>query len=410
MKLHPATWSLFLLLATGLVAAAFYALQPRAEGTPDLVLPTTDNETFVLSEQQGTVVLLDFFQIACDSCKILERELEKASASWNASQVRIVSIGLEPDNSLEDLAQYKAKHNLTWTVARDADNGMQKFGVFAVPAFFILNARGDVVFSHTGIGSLNQAKIEAEVARTLAQDRAPVQLARYSLWGLAVVAAVAAFFAPCAIGLLPAYVAHTVRFPGPGKHRPWRRAASLGLLAALGLLLVFLAIGGLAVALGASVSPYVPWLGPVVGVALALVGLLLLLRPYSLTLQRIFSPLTQITATAPGRAPHVAYFLYGVGYGAGAAGCTAPVIINLFILAAGVGSRAAITVVFLYAVTAALLMVVLTLVVAGGRQGLARWIQRHARHVEVASALFYILGGLFLWWYAGRAGALPSPL
>lgn len=404
MKVHPAVWSLLLLLSAGVVAAAFYVQIPKETGTPDLSVPTTDGGTFELGAQGGTVVVLDIFNVVCESCVILENELKRVQPAWDPLEVRVVSLGAGIPNSMEELREYQATHELNWTVAQDTDDAMTKFGVIGFPTLVIVDPAGDIVFHRSGLASGEQ--IDRVVTEALHRERAPVAFARYSMWALPVVAAVASFFSPCAIGLLPGYVGHAVRFHGGTEGGRLRRAAGLGAVAASGLLLVFLGIGGLAFAFSQSISPYVPWLGPIVGVVLVLVGVLLLVRPYSVALQRFFSPLTAIGADAGPQRGTFGYFLYGLGYGAGSAGCTAPVLLSLIALATSAGPYEGLLMILLWAFSAAAFMAILTVVIAGGRAGLAEWLRRHAHKVEVASALLFVAAGVFLVWFAWRAGTL----
>lgn len=406
MRIHPAAWSLLLLLASGIAAAGFLAAQPRTTTAPVLVAPTVDGTPFDLSAERGRVVVLDFFQVWCESCLIVEVELERASRGWDSARVRVVSVGLPPANEIETLRSYRDEHGLPWTVASDAEGAFERFGVLYLPTLVVVDADGRLAYHHAG--PVDAAEVHRVVAQAVAREHPPVPMAQYSAWALAVAAGVASFFSPCAIGLLPGYVAQTVRGGAPAEAAPWRTAAALGLVAALGLLLVFLGIGGLAYAIGQGIAPFVGALAPFAGVLFVAVGVLLLVRPYSVALQRAFGPLTQMSADA---APQTAgrplgHFLYGIGYGAGAAGCNVPVLLGLVGLAAQADRAQALGLVAIYAASAALLMVALTLAVAGGRAQAAEWLRRHAVAVERTSALFFVSAGLFLVWYAWRAGIL----
>lgn len=404
MKLHPASWSLFLLLAAGIVAAGFYWSQPRSSGTPDYASPTLEGETFDVKAQEGRVVVLDIFNVLCESCTLLEKELKTLHAQWDPENVVLASIGAGLPNSAEELADYRTEHGLNWTVVRDTDGAVEKFSAIGFPTLVILDPNGEIVFQRSGLATA--AEINKTVSQALALETAPVEFARYSVWGLAIVGAVASFFSPCAVGLLPGYVGHTVRFQGAAEGGRLRRAAELGLIAAAGLLIVFLGIGALAYVFEETIAPYVPWMGPLVGILFVGVGFLLLVRPYSAFLQRVFSPLTAAPGAAGASRGRLGYFLYGIGYGAGSAGCTAPVLLGLVGLAYQSGPQAGLGVILLWAVTASLLMAVLTIIVAGGRAGVAVWIRRNAKKVETASALLFIGAGLFLVWFAWRVGTL----
>lgn len=408
MKIHPAAWSLFLLLAVGLVGLGTFALRTGTTTAPPFSVPTTEGQTFDLEAHRGRVVVVDFFATYCADCQIIEQRLKAVQARWGADNVTILSLGVAPHETMEELRAYAAEHEIPWTVARDEDHVGDRYGVFELGRVVIVDPTGDVVYAKAGSFQITQASIEEAVDDALAETRAPVRLAEYSVWGLAAVAAVASFFSPCAIGLLPGYVAHTVRSQTAGGKASMTGAARMGLLAALGLLLVFLGIGGLTLLLGRTLTRFVPWFGPLIGLVLLVVGVLLLVRPYSLRLQQVFSPLTQLTTGAgePARGG-LNYFLYGMGYGAGASGCTAPILLSLVATAAAFGPATALGALGLYAVTAAALMVVVTLVLAGTGQGTAHWLQQRSRFVETLSALLFLGGGLFLLWYAWRAGTLP---
>lgn len=407
MRIHPAAWSLFLLLGAGIVAAGFYAVQPREDRAPDLVVPTLGNETFDLAAERGNVVVLDFFNVYCESCVLVEREIKSVLPEWDPARVRVVSVGSGIPNDAETLRAYALEHDLNWTVAQDTDDAMDRFGIIAFPTVVVVDPEGHVVLHRAGITTAGQ--LREVVAQALLVEADPVPFARYSLWLLPVAAAVASFFSPCAVGLLPGYVGHAVRFHADAAGARVRRAATLGLIAASGLLLVFLGVGGLAFAFGRSLAPYVPWLGPLVGFVFILVGILLLARPFSLFLQRVFSPLTSMSAEAAGPGSgRLGYFLYGIGYGAGSAGCTAPVLLGLVGLAAQAGPRTGLLMVGAWAATAAVFMAALTVAVAVGRRGFADAIRRHAKKVEVASALLFVGVGVFLLWFAWRAGTLAA--
>lgn len=405
MKFDAPLASVLLLLALGGLAAAYYARPVPAPETPALVLPTTDNETFDLFAERGHVVVLDFFQVWCESCVILEDELKTVHAASNESEVRIVSVGLPDDNSLEQLRAYQEQHGINWTVARGGSDLVNTFDIIGFPTLVIVDPAGRITHHRGGLA--DAGAIQRLIGESRTGDSPVAEYPQYSLVGLALAGSLAAFFSPCAVGLLPGYVGHALRAGAAHGRHPVLHGTYMGALAALGLLLVFLGIGGLAFAFGRAIAPWVTFLGPLIGILLILVGALLLVRPYSAFLQRFFSPLTGWAARAGEARPGArSYFVYGMGYGAAAAGCTAPILLNLVALAATSGPSAGLGVVLAYAGGAAALLAAVTIIVAGAQRGAADWIRRNANKIETLSALLFIAAGAYLVWFAWRAGTL----
>lgn len=405
MKVPAETVALIVLVLVGAAGGVLIAVRAVEAAPPDFTIPTTDNQTFTLREHRGEIVVLDLFATWCAPCRIVEGNLKQVQPEWNATGVRIVSIGVEPTETLEDLRRYQAEHNISWTVARDTDGVTQKYNSFEVPRVIILDREGQAVFSRSGVVSADE--LRRAVAETAAGSRGSIGIVQYGLLGLAMVAGAAAFFAPCAVGMLPSYVAYAVQSSAAGGRAT--RTLTLGATAALGVLLVFFGVGGLALLAGPAVTRYVPFLQPLVGFLLVAFGILLLARPYSQALQRWTLPIQGWASDiqAQGARPR-AFFAYGIAYGAASAGCTTPVLLSVMVTAAAYGSLIGSGIVAAYALTGAFFMVVVTLAAATFRQSLGPFLGRASRWVEAASALVFIGGGLFLILYAARAGTFAA--
>lgn len=400
MNVKPQAVALLILIGIGALAGVYIAVGAFRAGPQDFTVPTTDGRNFTLSEQRGNVVVLDLFATWCASCGIVENELKKLQPEWNGTPVRIVSVGIDQTETMDDLRAYKERHNLTWTVARDTDHVAEKYNTYEIARVVVFDANGEVVFERSGVTFADEFR--KVVAGALAGTRLPLTTVQLSLVGFAMVAGGAAFFSPCAVGLLPAYVVRTVH-AGP---RRLGRTLTVGGLAALGVLLIFFGVGGLALLAGPALTRFVPFLQPLIGFLLIAFGVLLLARPFSTTLQRIAAPLQSWAYDVQaehGDKPQ-AFFAYGIAYGAAAAGCTAPVLLSVLVTAAAYGPLLGSAIVAAYALTGAFLMVVVTLAAATAHGSLAPRLVKYARPIETLSALVLIGGGLFLIWYASRAG------
>jgi cytochrome c biogenesis protein CcdA len=203
-----------------------------------------------------------------------------------------------------------------------------------------------------------------------------------------------------------------------------RKALKGGMAAAAGLVTVYMLVAVLVGAFGSAISKHVYVLEPIVGAMLVLMALIILTEislgkfvyyvqwpvRKGLAFSRIVvgrlvrrGPVGQVDAPvgaieqAAQEGGYVGLFTYGVGYAAASAGCMAPVIIALIVLAAAQATFLGAVVIFLvFAVTAAALMVVITMAVGlyGGKIS-RKWTPSPAM-VKYASSLLLLGVGLYI--------------
>lgn len=230
----------------------------------------------------------------------------------------------------------------------------------------------------------------------------PEAFRQFSLPVLAALFGAAAFFSPCAFTVLPAYVAHYVtgdngaKQPAPlGQGRALARGLSFGLLAALGVIAVNLALGGVIALLG-SAAPFAK--DPRQDTALILgiratAGLLIAVMGVLAVLDRAL-PLPPLPFRLRKPSFATSIFLYGVLYNGAAIGCTGPILLGLILYALTTGSAAGAFAVFaIFALTMGTLMVALTTAAALGRGWTAKKLVPVSLAVrKIAGAVMVVTG------------------
>lgn len=213
---------------------------------------------------------------------------------------------------------------------------------------------------------------------------APIELA--GLLGFAFTLGALTFFAPCAYPLLPGYLAYYLGSAEDAETRPGRvlGAAQVGVLASAGFFLVYLALGGVVLAVGSAILANVVLLEAVVAVLLIGLG----------------------SAMAAGRAPSLSlalperrhsstgFFLFGVGYAAAAAGCTAPVFVVVVASTLTVDLWLGAAMLAAYAAGMSALMVVITVLAGLGRGALLRRLSGRTAGFERAAGVLLVLAGV----------------
>ena len=206
---------------------------------------------------------------------------------------------------------------------------------------------------------------------------------------------VATFFAPCAIPLLPGYVAFFVGREATGDGSAgerFRRAVAVGSFASLCFLLVFVGLFGVAFALGSRVLAGVALFEPVVGVALVVLGA-------AMALDRDPSPTIRISLPARRRSP-AGYVAFGAAYAAAAAGCTGPLFVGIASVGIAGGPRVAVATLAAYAAGMSALLILVTALAALGRDAALGRLTTTAGSVTRAAGVALAGAGVVqLYWF-----------
>ena len=219
------------------------------------------------------------------------------------------------------------------------------------------------------------------------------------LVGLAFAAGLVAALNPCGFAMLPAYLALVVRSE-PGRGTPATevaRALAATVAMALGFLAVFGTFGLLTVSLASAVQRWIPYATMLIGIALVVIGILLLTG-------------RELSALLPNRLAHSvtwaptprlgSMFGYGIAYAIASLSCTVGPF--LAVTGAGVGGTSAIGRVWIYvAYTAGFALVVGALAVAVALAGsaLIDRMRRILPYVNRIGGAVLILVGLYVGYY-----------
>lgn len=215
----------------------------------------------------------------------------------------------------------------------------------------------------------------------------PGNFAIFGLPLLSVLFGTAAFFSPCALTVLPAYISHFLGEEQEREHSVWK-LLWLGLLGALGIILVNMIVG-LIIAILGSAAPFAKDpredVLPILAIR-TIAGLLIALMGYfTLTGRRIPIPFVQGLLAQGSFSRSI--FTYGIFYNAAAIGCTGPILLGLMLFAFQTGSVGATLNSFgIFSITMGLWMVLLTVLVGLFKRPLVR------RAVAPAPALRKITG------------------
>lgn len=215
--------------------------------------------------------------------------------------------------------------------------------------------------------------------------------------GFAFSLGVATFFAPCALPLLPGYVAYFVgqsgesdRVVGDSVMARLGRGLVVTAVTGLGVVAVFALLAAVAVTLGTRILRNVAVLELVAGVALVGLGA-------ALVTDRLPNPSVHLRLPERRRGP-VGYFSFGALYAAAAAGCTGPLFVGVATLALSNPTHA-VPIFGAYAAGAVSLLGLVTLSTALGRTALVNRFSASSERVTRLAGLALIGAGLVQLYY-----------
>lgn len=119
---------------------------------PDLALTDLDGTPVSLASLNGRPLVLSFFATWCEPCR-QEYPLLSRLAREHGERIRVVGVSLD-EAPLSAVADHARAHQLTYTVLHDARGASARpFGVPPIPATFVFDADGALVWRHAGGGA-----------------------------------------------------------------------------------------------------------------------------------------------------------------------------------------------------------------------------------------------------------------
>lgn len=211
------------------------------------------------------------------------------------------------------------------------------------------------------------------------------------LISFAFLAGLQAFFTPCSIALLPAYVGYYVREESGAVSRTQQLLFGLraGAIASAGLLSIYISFGILLALFGKLVAPFIIWIELVTGAFLLFLGCAVLLG-YTFAL----TPPVNIRAQAHGAKR---FYLFGVAYALGAIGCTLPIFLVVLFQAVAQGGPLGGFVNFVsYATAITSLLLTFSLVAAVSKTAMQRFLQKYMGQIQKSAGILILFAGIYL--------------
>lgn len=209
--------------------------------------------------------------------------------------------------------------------------------------------------------------------------------------GFSFLQGVLAFFAPCAVALLPGYIAAFVGRHNATKGRIVARASMLAGLSILGIVTVYVLAGILILTLNQLLKQAMPYIASAMGVVFIGVGVLMLGgKNVALNLHMRDRNVSSESLEA---------YLFGVAYGVGALGCLFPLFLLVAFTAIAAPFWTGVSYLAAYLAGMSMLMLLFTLLAVVAREKLMRHLPRVLPYVTRVAGGMMIIAGIYVIWY-----------
>jgi len=393
-------------------------LKPLA---PSINVTDTDGKNWTLRQwREKKVVLIDLMAIACESCKVVTQNLKSIYPDYK-DRVAVISIDVwNTIDKVSDLKKLKDDEKIPWPIALDTDKVKTKYNADQIAKVIIVDAYGYVVYMNTGITS--KGTLKEKLDKAIAGSLKPMNPNTASLWAMAITAGFASFFSPCAFPMFPGYMAYYFKKNLEQKEKKLNvgKAALSGSVAAMGIIVVYLIIGGLIILVGGAVYPYFSKLQIIIGCILLFLGALMMtnlqydkvVAPF----RRAFSGVGKGKVGADGKKQDAGFytglFIYGAGYGGAASACTLPVFLAVILGGFATGSVLfGLFLLMIYTFIAAVLMIIVTVAIAVVGHQAVQKMAKYTNAIKKISGLVLLIAGVYLvlfWLAANRYISIPG--
>jgi len=208
--------------------------------------------------------------------------------------------------------------------------------------------------------------------------------------GVAYTAGMLSFLSPCALPMLPSYVAYYLN-RGPGSSGPgMHRAAVFASATIAGFLTVFTGVGLLPSLAIRLVPLSVTVLTPAIGVALLAVGILT-------AASNVFHRIPRLGLAPPRASGLLSFYVYGLAYALASLGCSFPVFTLVVLQSATAGGVGGALLMFIvYGLGAGTLMVPVTVATSLSKGYLHRRLMAVMPHMQTLNAAILISAGSYM--------------
>jgi thiol-disulfide isomerase/thioredoxin len=139
---------------------------PAGSGAPDWQLADAAQRSWSSRELKGKVMLLDFAATWCAPCKAAMPILESLDRKYRERGVQVLTVDVM-EQGQATLAAHFQERGYAWPLLLNGDRVAKEFGVEILPALFVIDAEGRIVYTHAAYDTDLESQLAAILDRLL---------------------------------------------------------------------------------------------------------------------------------------------------------------------------------------------------------------------------------------------------
>lgn len=136
----------------------------------DFLYKDMQDVPFRLSKQNGKVVILYFWRMKCEECKLELKSLEELYRAYKDKGLVVVSVDADTMHSspVADVREFMDKEGIAFTRIRDSDGFVSEaYGVLRAPESYVIDKNGVVASIHKNRTDWTSAEKRAAIESLL---------------------------------------------------------------------------------------------------------------------------------------------------------------------------------------------------------------------------------------------------
>lgn len=129
---------------------------------PTFNINSIDGAPVDLEAYRGRIVVLDLFATWCGPCEQQMEALNALRSLYPQPTVEIISVDVDPQETVQDIRDFRDRFNADWTFAADTDDLKTKYDAGNIPAIAIIDRDGNLVWRHVGVATLGTLKTQID--------------------------------------------------------------------------------------------------------------------------------------------------------------------------------------------------------------------------------------------------------
>jgi thiol-disulfide isomerase/thioredoxin len=135
---------------------------------PDLVIKTTSDKTFRVSDFLGKVVVLDFWYFSCAPCRLSTPFLDEMYQKNKSRGLEVLGINAyDKDKKLID--DFEAQYKVRYGLFESSSKSLRLYQVNSFPTFWVLDKEGNVAAKFEGYSKSNMKFLQQTVEELLSK-------------------------------------------------------------------------------------------------------------------------------------------------------------------------------------------------------------------------------------------------